>query len=77
MLDYPYFKKYNKIIAIGLSKQQTLHTDPKAIQQTNFTGNLDQPGNATMFSTNEKAKKAILDFSQGTVTVLQIYFDLK
>ena len=30
------------MIAIDLSKQQALDTDPKAIQQINFTGNLEQ-----------------------------------
>ena len=38
-LDYPYFKKYYKLIAIDLSKQQKLDSDPKAIQQIVFTGN--------------------------------------
>ena len=33
LLDYPYFKKYCKMIAIDSSKQQALDTDPKAIQQ--------------------------------------------
>ena len=37
----PYFKEHYKIISIGLSKQQALDADPKAIQQINFTGNLD------------------------------------
>ena len=40
LLDYNYFKKYHKIIAIDLSKQKALHADPKAIQQINFTGDL-------------------------------------
>ena len=31
LLDYNYFKKHHKIIAIDLSKQQTLDADPKAI----------------------------------------------
>ena len=30
------------MIAIDLSKQQALDNDPKAIQQINFTGNLEQ-----------------------------------
>ena len=30
------------MIAVDLSKQQALDTDPKAIQQINFTGNLEQ-----------------------------------
>ena len=36
LLDYPDFKKYCKLIAIDLSKQQKLDSDPKAIQQINF-----------------------------------------
>ena len=30
LLDYPYFKRYYKLIAIDLSKQQKLEADPKA-----------------------------------------------
>ena len=58
------------MIAIDLSTQQTLDGDPKAIQQINFTGNLNQIGGETMFSIIEEAKETILDFSQGTVKVL-------
>ena len=45
LLDYPYFKKYYKLIAIDLSKQQKVGADPKAIQQIKFTGNLERAGN--------------------------------
>ena len=45
LLDYTYFKKYYKIIAIDLSKQQALDADNRAIQQINFTANLDRVGN--------------------------------
>ena len=31
LLDYLYFKKYSKSIAIDVSKQQKLDADPKAI----------------------------------------------
>ena len=31
--------------AVKLSKQQALDSDPKAIQQINFTANLDGAGN--------------------------------
>ena len=41
LLDYNYFNNYYKMIAIDLSKQQALDADPKAIQQINFTGNLE------------------------------------
>ena len=41
LLDHNYFKNYYKMIVIDLSKQQALDADPKAIQQINFTGNLE------------------------------------
>ena len=31
LLDYNYFKRYHKMIAMDLNKQQALDTDPKAI----------------------------------------------
>ena len=37
-------KLFIKIIAIDLSKHQTLDADKKAIKQINFTGNSDQTG---------------------------------
>ena len=49
LLDYTYFKKYYKMIAIDLSKQQVLDADPKAIQQINFTAKLDRDGNSISF----------------------------
>ena len=70
LLDYNHFKDYYKMIAIDLSKQQALDADPKAIQQINFTGNLDRAEGATMFFIIEEAKETVLDFSQGTVKVL-------
>ena len=33
------------MIATDLSKQQTPDTDPKAMEQINFTGNLEWEGN--------------------------------
>ena len=36
LLDYNYFKRYYKMIAIDLRKQQALDADAKAIQQINF-----------------------------------------
>ena len=71
LLDYNYFNKYHKMIAIDLSKRQALDTDPKLIQQINFTWNLarEEKGNATMFFIIEEVKETILNFSQGTVNV--------
>ena len=70
LLDYSYFKENYKMIAVDLSKQQALDADPRAIQQINFTANLDRAGNTTMFFIIEKAKETVLGFSQGTVKVL-------
>ena len=63
LLDYNYFNKHYKMIAIALSKQQ-------AIQQINFTGNLDRSEGATMFFIIKETKERVLDFSQGIVKVL-------
>ena len=70
LLNYPYFKRNYKMIAIDLSKQQALDADSRAIQQINFTANLDSAGHITMFFIIEEAKETVLDFSQGTVKVL-------
>ena len=60
------------MIAIDLSKQQSLDADPRAIQQINFTTNLDHANNARIFFIPEETKetKVLLDFSQGTVKLL-------
>ena len=66
-LDYTYFKKYYKMIAVDLSKQQVLDAHPKAIQQINFTANLDRANNTRFFFILEKTKETAFEFSQGTV----------
>ena len=53
------------------SKQQKLDADPKAIQQINFTGNIEK-----MFFIIEKAEETNLDFSKKTVKVLSFHFVL-
>ena len=70
LLDYPYFADAYKMIAVDLSKQQALDADLRAIQQINFTANLDRAGNTRVCFILEEAKETILDFSQGTVKVL-------
>ena len=70
LLHYSYFANTYKMIAVDLSKQQALDADPRAIQQINFTANLDRAGNTRVYFILEEAKETILDFSQGTVKVL-------
>ena len=50
-------------IAIDLSKQQALDADPKAIQQINFTANLDRAGYTRLYFILEEAKETIFEFS--------------
>ena len=70
LLDYSYFKENYKFIAIDLSKQQALDADPRALQQINFTANLDRAGNTAMFFIIVQAKGIVFEFSQATVKVL-------
>ena len=58
------------MIAIDLSKQQALDADPRAIQQSNFTANLDRNEGATLFFIIEQAKESVSEFLQETVKVL-------
>ena len=66
MLQYPYFKENYRMIARDLSRHNKLDADPRAIQQINFTANLD----TTIFFIIEEAKASIFEFSQGTVKFL-------
>ena len=68
LLDYDYFKKYYKLIAIDLSKQQVLKENEDLIQQINFIGRLEEA--STVFITIEKKEHTILEFSQNFANVL-------
>ena len=70
LLDYNFLKKYYKMIEIDLSKLKALDADPEAIQQINFTGNLERDDGAIMFFIIEESKETVLDFSQRTIKVL-------
>ena len=59
LLDYPYFKKYYKLIAIDLSKQQELDAGPKAIKQINFIGNLERDGDTQTILIIEEVKETV------------------
>ena len=59
LLDFAYFKKHSKLIAIDLSKHTKLN-DP---QQINFIGKLEeQLYGATIFSSLKNQKKLLLNF---------------
>ena len=59
LLDFGYFKKNYRLIAIDLSKQTKLK-DP---QQISFIGKLLATGGATMFFIIEKSEETTLNFS--------------
>ena len=68
LLDYDYFKKYYKLIAIDLSKQQVLPENEDLIQQINFIGRLTEAAN--VFIIIEKKENTILQFSQNFFNVI-------
>ena len=70
LLDYPYFRDNYKMIAVDSSRQQALDVDLRAIQQINFTANLDRAGNTKIYFILEESKETKLNFAQGTVKVL-------
>ena len=68
LLDYDYFKKHYKLIAIDLSKQQVLQENEDLIQQINFIGRLENAAN--IFIIIEKKENTILEFSQNFANVI-------
>ena len=68
LLDYDYFKKHYKLIAIDLSKQQVLQENEDLMQQINFIGKLEEAAN--VFIIIEKKENTILEFSQNLANVI-------
>ena len=68
LLDYDYFKKYYKLIAIDLNKQQLLQENEDLIQQINFIGKLEEAAN--VFIIIEKKESTILEFSQNLANLI-------
>ena len=69
LLDYEYFSKHYKLIAIDLSKQIELE-NPDLKQQINFIGRLERNEGATMFFIIEKSEETTFEFSQNAATVV-------
>ena len=67
LLDYDYFEKHYKSVAVDLSKQRELDADPRAIQQVEFKYILET--NSTIYWVLEISKEIILEFYKGTVKV--------
>ena len=67
LLDFNYFNKHYKLIAVDLSKQKELDADPRAIQQIEFKYMLET--GSTIYWVLEKSKETLLEFYKGTVKV--------
>ena len=66
LLDYAYYKKHYKLIAIDLSKQNKIK-DP---QQINFIGKLLRNTGAIMLFIIRKSEQTTFNFSQNYVTIV-------
>ena len=66
LLDFGYFKKNYRLIAIDLSKQTKLK-DP---QQISFIGKLDEANGATIFFIIKKSVETTFNFSQNPATFI-------
>ena len=66
LLDFAYFKKNYRLIAIDLSKQTKLK-DP---QQISVFGKLLRNTGATMIFIIEKSEETIFNFSQNSATII-------
>ena len=66
-MDFNYFDKHYKLVALDLSKHKELDADPRAIQQIEFKFMLST--NSTIYWVPEKSKGTILEFYKGTVKV--------
>ena len=68
LLDYDYFSKHYKLIAIDLRKKNLENSDIK--QQINSIGRLGRNEGVTMFSIIEKSEETTFEFSQNAGTVV-------
>ena len=75
LLDYDYFKKYYKLIAIDSSKQQVLQENEDLIQQINFIRRLDETSN--VFIIIERKENTILEFLQNLANVIYKKWKIK
>ena len=66
LLDFAYFKKHDKLVAIDISKQTKLK-DP---QQIGFIGKLLKSTGATMLFIIERSEETTFNFSQNSVTIV-------
>ena len=69
LLDFEYFSKHWKLIAIDLSKQTELE-NPDLKKQINFIGRLERKQGAAMFFITENSEETTFEFVQNSVTIV-------
>ena len=72
LLNFAYFEKNYRLIAVDLSEQKALDADLRAIQQIIFTGKIkatEENTRVIIYYILEKSKETILEFSKGTTKV--------
>ena len=73
LLDFEYFKKHYKLIAIDLSKQKELESD--IAQQMNYVGSIERTAVAgvypitTIFFITKHREETTIDFLQNSATI--------
>ena len=73
LLDFAYFEKNYRLIAVDLGKQKVLDADSRAIQQIIFTGKIKETEANTrviLYYILQQSKETILELSKGTTKVL-------
>ena len=70
-MEYEYFAKHYKLIAIDLSEQIELE-NPDLKQQISFIDRLDGDNGGTMFSTAKKPEERTFEFLQNALIVCLI-----
>ena len=68
LLDYEYFSRHYKLIAMDVSKQIKLE-NPDLRQQTDFIGKLEDD-KATLFFVIEKSEETTFEFLQNSVSII-------
>ena len=76
LLQYEYFSKHCKLIAINLNKQVELEK-PDLKQQINFIGRLEREGGTTMFFIIKKSEETTFQFSQMAAIVVWFWLCIK
>ena len=75
-MDYEYFSKHYKLIAIDLSKQIELE-NPNLKQQISFIGRPEQNEGATMFFIIEKSKETTFELVQNFAAIVWFWLCIK